>query len=334
MKKGLLNIFLFIVNLGLFGQDIHFTQFNRSFQNLNPALTGSFDGDYRFNGNFRNQWASISEPFRTFSAAVDASHPIKEVPQLGIGLVFINDEAGVGGLRNTAVNTNLGYSFKADQDSLWIVKTGLQLGFSSRSVNFDQFTFDNQYDGRVFDPNLSTGEQFERNSLAHLNLGTGVGLEHRLSSTDKVEIGFSEFNLSSPDLSFDNQSARLNIRSNLYILSQFQLTEKLSALPSLLWSTQDKYREFLIGTQLRYRFEGQNSFSNLYGGLFIRTGDALLFTTGIDYNGWNLGVSYDVNFSELKTASNRRGGVELSITYIFKKYVPNLRRYKVCPNFM
>ena len=334
MKKLLFHILFLILSSTLIAQDIHFTQFNRSYQNLNPALAGSFVGDYRFHGNFRNQWASISEPYRTFSAAVDASHPIVQLPQLGIGLVFINDEAGVGGLKNTAVNSNFSYSIKVDQDSTWIAKTGLQLGFSVRSVNFNRFTFDNQYTGRVFDPNLSTGEDFERNSLTHLNLGTGFGLEHRLSSTDKIEIGLSAMNLNNPNLSFDNQAARLDVRTNFYIISQFQLNDQLSLLPSLLWTSQDKYREFLLGSELRYRFENQSSFSNLYGGLFMRTGDALLFTAAIDYDNWNLGLSYDVNISELQTASNRRGGLEISVTYIFKKYIPNLRRYKVCPTFM
>ena len=49
---------------------------------------------------------------------------------------------------------------------------------------------------------------------------------------------------------------------------------------------------------------------------------------------FDLGLSYDVNYSELRTASNRRGGLEISLTYIFKKYIPNLRRYKICPNYM
>lgn len=334
MRKFLLHILLVLSACGLSGQDIHFSQFNRSYQNLNPALTGSFNGDYRFNGNFRNQWASISEPYRTFSAAIDASHPIPQLPELKIGLVFINDEAGVGGLKSTTVNSNFAYHLKVDRDSTWILKTGVLLGFSSRSVDFNQFTFDNQYTGRAFDPNLSSGEDFDRNSLIHLNLGTGFGLEHRLSSTDKIEIGFSAFNLTSPNLSFASQAANLDIRTSLYVLSQFQVNEKVSLLPSLLWSRQDKYKEFVIGSQLQYRFEGQSVISNLYGGVFLRAGDAFIFTTGIDYDNWNLGFSYDVNYSELRTASNRRGGLEISLTYIFKKYVPNLRRYKICPNFM
>lgn len=334
MRKFLSYILMVFLTCNLFGQDIHFSQFGRSFQNLNPALTGSFNGDYRFNGNFRNQWASISEPYRTFSAAIDASHPIIKLPDLKLGLVFINDEAGVGGLKTTTVNSNIGYHIKVDRDSTWIIKTGLLIGFSNRSVDFNKFTYDNQYTGRAFDPNLSNGENFDRNSLTHLNLGTGFGLEHRLSATDKIEIGLSAFNLNNPNLSFANQAANLDIRTSLYALTRFQLAEKLSILPSLLWSRQDKYKEFVIGSEVQYRFEGQSIFSNLYGGLFLRTGDAFIFTTGIDYENWNLGLSYDVNYSELRTASNRRGGLEISLTYIFKKYIPNLRRYKICPNYM
>jgi len=334
MRKLIGYIVFVFLSFSLLGQDIHFSQFNRSYQNLNPALTGSFVGDYRFNGNFRNQWASISEPYRTFSAAVDASHPFLKVPEIKIGLLFITDEAGVGGLKSTTVNTNVAYHIKINSDSTWLIKTGLLLGLSARSINFNQFTYDNQYTGRFFDPNLPSGENFERNSLTHLNLGTGVGLEHRLSSTDKIEIGFSAFNLNQPNLSFANQSANLDIRSSLYVLSQFQLNTKLSLRPSLLWTRQVSYKEILIGSEIQYRFEGQSAVSNLYGGIFLRRGDAVIFTTGIDYDNWNLGLSYDVNYSALRTASNRRGGLEISLTYIFKKYVPNLRRYKICPNFM
>ena len=334
MRKLVIHILFGFLSFSLLGQDIHFSQFHRSYQNLNPALTGSFVGDFRFNGNFRNQWASISEPYRTFSASVDASKPFSKIPELKIGLLFINDEAGVGGLKSTTLNSNLAYHIKVDNDSNWIVKTGLLLGFSARSINFNKFTYDNQYTGRFFDPNLSSGEDFERNSLTHLNIGTGVGLEHRLSSTDKIEIGFSAFNLNSPNLSFANEAANLDIRSSLYVLSQFKLNNKLSLLPSLLWTKQDKYKEIVIGSELQYQFKGQRAFSNLYGGIFLRTRDALIFTAGIDYENWNLGLSYDVNYSELRTSSNRRGGLEISLTYIFKKYIPNLRRYKICPNFM
>ena len=36
------------LNLICHSQDIHFSQFNLSPLNLNPAMTGAFKGDYRF----------------------------------------------------------------------------------------------------------------------------------------------------------------------------------------------------------------------------------------------------------------------------------------------
>ena len=223
MRKFVSYILLVFLSCNLFGQDIHFSQFNSSFLNLNPALTGSFNGDYRFNGNFRNQWASISEPYQTFSAGIDASRPIIQLPNLKLGIVFINDEAGVGSLKSATVNSNIGYHIKIDRDSTWIIKTGLMLGFSTRTVNFNKFTYDNQYTGRVFDPNLSNGEDFDRNSLTHLNLGIGLEIQHRLSSTDKIEIGLSAFNLNNPNLSFANEAANLDIRTSIYVAKVFNI---------------------------------------------------------------------------------------------------------------
>ncbi len=40
-------------------QDPRFSQFFSAPQLLNPALTGVFDGEYRVNINYRNQWNSI-----------------------------------------------------------------------------------------------------------------------------------------------------------------------------------------------------------------------------------------------------------------------------------
>ena len=48
------------------GQDIHWSQFNDNQLYQNPAHTGHFDGDYRFIGNYRDQWRSVTVPFSTF----------------------------------------------------------------------------------------------------------------------------------------------------------------------------------------------------------------------------------------------------------------------------
>ena len=47
-------------------QDIHFSQFFNVPMGLNPGCIGQFDGDYRAHGVFRQQWRSVTVPYRTF----------------------------------------------------------------------------------------------------------------------------------------------------------------------------------------------------------------------------------------------------------------------------
>jgi len=54
----------------------------------------------------------------------------------------------------------------------------------------------------------------------------------------------------------------------------------------------------------------------------------------IDYNPFSVALSYDVNVSQLKTVSQGRGGIELSISYIGFLDRDNSSKYKtLCPRF-
>jgi len=48
----------------------------------------------------------------------------------------------------------------------------------------------------------------------------------------------------------------------------------------------------------------------------MRLKDALIPVIKIGYNPFELAFSYDINLSQLKTASQAKGGFELSIAYI------------------
>jgi hypothetical protein len=56
--------------------------------------------------------------------------------------------------------------------------------------------------------------------------------------------------------------------------------------------------------------------TSFYGGAWVRLGDALIPYIGLEYNSLRVGVSYDINISDLKTASESRGGVEISLIYV------------------
>jgi hypothetical protein len=70
----------------------------------------------------------------------------------------------------------------------------------------------------------------------------------------------------------------------------------------------------------------------LYTGLWYRFNDAFIPYVGFEIAGFRMGFSYDINNSSLNTASNGRGGTEISIIYIRKPADPNLKKLN-CPKF-
>lgn len=335
IKKGLI-IFLFGLSISnLVAQDIHFSQFNRSFLNLNPALNGDFKGSYRFNGNYRNQWSSVSEPFTTFSFSAEAKSPFKKLKGIHLGLLFFNDEAGLGGLTTTLVNLNTAYSYALNSDSSLVATAGLQFGITSRSINFNAFRFDQQYDGVQFNPNLASGENFNTDSYRYFNLQTGFKLSYFIERRKRINAGIGLYNLTQANQSFLGSNIPLDQRSNFHIDIDYIISERIDILPSVLYSSQGNYNELVFGTNLRYRLENSDYYKrNLYGGVWLRNEDAFILFFGLDYNQWQVGASYDINTSGLDVASSNRGGLELSVSYILQTFKPTIRRYKRCPIFL
>lgn len=319
----------------LHAQDIHFSQFQRSYLNLNPALTGSFDADYRLNGNFKNQWSSISEPYRTFSFSAEAKSLLKKQKNIHLGIVFFNDEAGLGGLQTTQFALSAAYSYALNYDSTLIAKAGIQSGINARSINFDRFTYDRQYDGTIFNPNLATGENFDRSSYTNLSLHAGLSLEYLIEHRKKISFGYAAFNLNRSNQSFQGSNIPLDVRSNWFIQADYMINDKIDVLPALLIAHQGTYGETLFGSDMRYRIN-ESSFKNenVYFGLWYRNKDALILSAGFDYRQLNMGISYDINVSSLDVASDNRGGLEISLTYLINQFNPTIRRYQACPDFM
>ncbi|MEO9210409.1 MAG: type IX secretion system membrane protein PorP/SprF, partial [Ginsengibacter sp.] len=82
MKLFSIFIFLFLfLSFQLKAQDPHFSQFFASPLTLNPALTGKFDGDLRVAGNYRNQWPTLDNYYRTFSVSVDFDILKNKIPE-------------------------------------------------------------------------------------------------------------------------------------------------------------------------------------------------------------------------------------------------------------
>src|SRR5215475_13867687 len=130
-----------------YGQDPNFSQFFASPLTLNPALTGKFDGVYRVAGNYRNQWPTINNAFRTYTASFDVGilkNRIPEFDQFGIGFLGFADDAGNGVLKNNAFAVSMAYHKALDEDGFHQLGVGFQGGYVGKRLDVTKVTFEDQ----------------------------------------------------------------------------------------------------------------------------------------------------------------------------------------------
>lgn len=341
MARSLDNKFRFSVLLLLlskmgFCQDIHFTQFNNSPSNLNPALTGVFGGDLRFIANYRSQWSSVPVDYRTLSGAFDGKFYHRFFGRsgfLGYGLVFNNDVAGDAKLGISELGTNLAYT-RIMGESLFAT-VGIQFRLGQRSLSPQKLSYESQWNGDLYNPDLNNGESFATNSAGLFSLSTGFNLHYQqVGKRTKIDLGAGVFHLNQPNTSFQNEpSAKLPIKASPYLLTTFELMQKLDIRANILYSKQLSYSELVAMAAIRYHVRTEkNEELSFQLGLGNRAKDAVFTSVEIQYKNWTAGFSYDLNTSPFKIATNRRGGPELSLQYVVWKVKPP-KEFKACPVF-
>lgn len=320
-----------------FAQDIHLSQFNASPQNLNPAQTGMFDGDWRFVGNHKSQWASIPVPYKTYSLSADTRLKMKlKNGTPALGLLVNTDKAGDSKFSTTQVCVSAAYIKKLGTDSIHSLSIGIQPGITTKSFNINALTFDNQFDGDNYNAALGSGENFSKTRITYLDLGGGLTYLWRKTNRTKASIGLSAFHLNMPKQSFFNdKDIRLDIKSTINGIAQFPVAEQFDVLPTFMYQQQGKFKETLLGVFGKYYLQpvgGMTTAISLGG--FYRLKDAIICSIGMEYRSFNVGLSYDVNMSKLTEATNNKGGFEISVIYIFKKEVIFVAKKRVCPIYM
>ena len=314
-------------------QDIHFTQWMHAPHTYSPSSIGDFDGVYRFHGNYRNQWSSVTVPFTTFAGMVESNTLDKYVEGLSGAGGLVYDVSGDSKFSTTHLNMGLGY--KVDlPDSNGVFRFGFLPSATQKKIDVNALKFDNQYNGYYFDGNLSTGENLPRLSRWYFDFALGAEYSTYLSNKFKFRSGFAVYNILSPQQSFfNNNDIRLDRRYSLQVDGAYQLSDKILIKPGIQFSNQGMYYSVNFGGILEYDLSKTIYFKQMvFAGAYFRAVDSGDLIVGLDYDHWRIGVSYDINYSGLVPASNYRGGVELAVIYI----IPNqiiLPKYKVCPDY-
>lgn len=326
---------LFLVSgVKTFAQDIHFSQFYQSPFSLNPALVGDFNGAYRFIGNQRSQWRSVTVPYTTWGFSADSRSIMNSKYSGGISL--FTDKAGDSQLKTTMLNLVFGRSFVPTNKEKDEFRVGAMLGATFMSIDYSALKYDNQWNGFSYDPSINAGEQYSRDSRSYLNLNIGAAYAHFIDENRTIKGGIGIFNLSNPKQSFFDQAfVRLDPRVAIHANYLQKLNAQWQLEPMFLFMSQAKFIEFNLGGRAHYVLDDRSwNYEALYFGFLGRTRDAGNLIAGMKYHQWDVGLSYDINLSSLKPASSGRGGFELGVIYILPPRPTIGDVKKICPDYI
>jgi len=335
MKRAGIIIFFFLITAGYCqSQDIHFSQFFFAPQMLNPAEIGNFQAQYRANANQKTQWRQVSQPYSTFSMSADGRFDF--LPEnVALGLAMMNDQAGDSQLSTFSLLVGGSYMYEIAENHE--LRGGLQMGISQIKIDYDALSFDNQHNGVVYDPNLPTGEKFSRNARWYANINLGVAHTWQASARNAITTGWALHNLNRPDQSFFNDvGVNLPMRNAFHVSASWKIHGDFDALPAFRWMQQATFSEVILGSGVRYILMDEMSlYRSVFVGYYGRFGDSGIAMMGCEIDEWRFAASYDINVSELETASRNRGGFEFSLQYLFNRNPrhPHLI-HRFCPVFI
>ncbi|MDD2636111.1 MAG: PorP/SprF family type IX secretion system membrane protein [Bacteroidales bacterium] len=332
MKKliiflSVLIIYCIATNKTVYAQDIHFSQFYASPMSLNPAETGFFEGNWRFTNNYRTQWSAIGVPYNTISAGFDKAFKLNKKSNFGLGVFFINDKSGSSQL--TVNKLFLSGNYMLTIDNTHNLGIGVQLGYIVKSFSVDGLTLPSQYNPNTgyFDPDLPNNINIWDENINYPDFNIGFKYNNKASIL-KPSAGVALFHIINPKESFLRAEDKLPMRFVVHGGVEYALTKKIIINPNIMTMYHKRAGDWVVSTLGYYLMpEGkmiEKIFVGIQGRTAINTFDAIIFTGGVSLYGFDIGLSYDINISKLRAATNNKGAFEISI--IYKDLTKNLTK--------
>ena len=321
----LLIIHLLIIHERLSAQvDAHFTQYYAYPLWLNPAFTGLIDGNYRVTANYRKQWPTTTGAFSAQGLTADIALP----KNFGIGLTVFNQKTSDASYQYTVGYLSL--SYKVHLTQFQILSAGFQAGLLNRRVDPGKMQFGSQFNPAMgYDPTLPSNETFANRSATVADGSIGLlYFDGDPAKSANPFIGASLYHPTQPDNQFlsGGGNNKLPIRFSVHGGMRLKLSRQVDLIPNALFLGQGGASEIAAGLSLNLNIDAGK---DLIAGGMYRLNDAFAPNIGLHLNGLTIGFSYDINVSQLKTASSGNGGYELSISFTNPKKIPDTKF--ICP---
>jgi type IX secretion system PorP/SprF family membrane protein len=323
---------LFVVVGSLQAQDKHFTQFYAAPIQLNPALTGAFEGRYRVGALYRDQWRSVLDaPIQSYAVQGDFRfNPFKRSvvkDAVGFGVQFVNDRVSIIDFNTTQIALAGAYHKSLGSRNKRFLSLGFSAGITQRTLTYSSLNFHDEFDGST-GFTLGTGEELPANNFAYVDMSTGLNYTAQLDNNNNIFLGVAYHHFAQPNVSFfENQDEgdKLYRKLSVQMAGRFRVgsrQSRVAVLPRVLVASQGPHLEINAGTSVRTAL-GEYGTSALHLGSWVRPVrnndgmglDAVVALVGFEVNGVLFGLSYDLNLQAIG-ANQRQGAFELSVNYL------------------
>jgi len=331
MRKLLTAISLLFLFFGATAQiDPTFSQALMSPIILNPASTGVFYGGARLSSNYRQQWATVTQPYTTMQVTFDK--PIIDNiwvnDFVALGVSIRSDNAGVSNFLDNSVKLMVSYGKALDPRERNFVTVGFEGGASQKSITFSGLNWESQFDRVGFNQVLPTGEPFideQANSgiaKIHTDFGMGVQYVYNDEETKLLKVGVAVQHITKPTYEILGNEVSVYRRINFHADYRYKPNgSTLTMWPKVLYSIQGPSRLLYIGADLEWLLQQAGNITGSVKeisfalGPYYRHREGISIQSRLQVGGMIVGASYDFNLNTLRNATNLLGGPEIMVIY-------------------
>lgn len=332
---------------GARAQDPTFTQLFAFPLELNPALTGAYEGSFRLSAIYRDQWGGLVEnPWQSYGISGDLRFNLTNranTDYIGAGVEFLADRVALFDFNTLGIKLSGAFHKHLNANNKQYLSGGFNVGLIQRNVNFDALEFNDQFNGLDGYTN-STQEDLPINNYAFFDIG--LGLNYAISPNDdlRLSMGGALQHINNPSASFSARTpeieepdeVQLYMRWLGYVSANIVLNNSVDIIPRVAVSGQKTSMFANVGANVRFDLNKYET-SALQLGLGLQLAQDLGSITpasgylfaGLELGSVLLGFSYDMNLDDLQNERDGQGIFEFSITYIGQ--YENISSF--CPQF-
>ncbi|MEO8085501.1 MAG: PorP/SprF family type IX secretion system membrane protein [Bacteroidota bacterium] len=347
MKKNLFSISVLMMAgvMTASSQDAHFSQWLNTPLTLNPAMTGVFNGKFRFSNDFRSQWSGITKAYTDIHVSADlpvAKALLRNGQFFGVGFLLMQNRSGSNFFRQTIIQGSLSYTTPIDEGDNYI-SIGFQGGLNQNSVNMTSSTWGSQWNGDDYDPGSGNPEIVSLEQFSFVDLSAGLFWHYVPDQYNFVYAGASVGHIGGENTSFYIKEVyNIHRRYTVNIGSDISMNDDHQSwfAPKALFLLQGKQKEITGGFSIKNKVRFKSQYTNYQKelmfslGAYYRFADAAIVSARFEYNNLSVGLSYDYVLSSLHKNANAGSAFEITISILNPLKRGEIRRnYNKMPKF-